>query len=1047
MRLRLLHFAFLTFLVVNAFSQDANLFSIPSLIEPSPEAYSLGKYGNAPVNKYNGIVETSIPLHEISFEGKSFPLSLSYLMPGLRPNEQASSTGLGWTLNATAIITRSIKGKDDILVVDKWGLNPDNSGWIFQEPFTTVNHDANIYGVSSDLIVPHQTQYLLSTDYHKPDLEPDLFTIKLFDKTINFVLNKDAYEPPPSNDPNVIYIPGLQAPNEISTTVLNQRNVKVTFYRDTQSFIVVDSDGFTYQFLETSKTVYDGDSDDGGMPHIMAWYVTKISAPNGNFMSYTYNKTVAIVSPKNSITQRDFIFSYSGSSMNCDGPLYRRHIFSNGSSHLPATLTYFSNSEDIYLTGIQNKNESLVFSYSFDRKDMQNLDEDPAYNNLTFIRGKKAARLESIAIHYKLNTAGNSLKKQILFNTSYFNSNLESAPDAYKWLRLKLDGVVISDKVYSFKYNSSDQLPDKETLSLDVWGFYNGKVQNVLHAPYSLNGYSVPGVKREADPNYSMIGVLAEISYPTGGKTSFEYEGNTAQLPDAYTYAWENNTSLEPTGPYRNKIVGGLRVKSVTDYSYSSEIVSKREFLFHDPVTLLSYGILADTVYNHVMKKVFAVGKRSTMEDPCYGSESIEYAIVSSEPISPQYNASKGFHIGYSNVTERIVNVNSSESYSVATEFHNQPPIKKWYSEGPLRQGLFCEGPPGGSTVINHYISGADGWDLPAYIYQTENGSILNERYYNSIGGLVQTNNYGYEILKNGYIIGVKAVTGVSCPIVGIEQFGLAIDIFQNYRQNIQNFSLKTKTQTIYSSAGNAVLTYDYFYNNNSWLLKREVKKGSDLRDHESNYYYPEDYSIYGTLISKNILAVPVKIEDRLSNLVTKSNVAQFNDLGLPTAVYQYTGDKPISYTHSPSVLVPPNFSNLFNLTYYDNSTKVKEVSDNKGITKTYLYGYGSRYVVAEIVGATYQQVVGLYAFDQGKLDVGEDNEGRTTELSNLRTAIKNAGLLITTYTHNPLIGMLTQTDTNGITSNYTYDEFGRLKIVRDTQGNILSLLEYTIGN
>ena len=83
------------------------------VIPPSPDAASLGKYGSTPVGLHTGIPNIDIPIYTVTDGSLQLPISISYHASGIKVSEIASWAGLGWTLNAGGIISRSVVGKSD----------------------------------------------------------------------------------------------------------------------------------------------------------------------------------------------------------------------------------------------------------------------------------------------------------------------------------------------------------------------------------------------------------------------------------------------------------------------------------------------------------------------------------------------------------------------------------------------------------------------------------------------------------------------------------------------------------------------------------------------------------------------------------------------------------------------------------------------------------------------------------------------------------------------------------------------------------------------
>ena len=80
----------------------------------SPQAASLIKYIQNPVDYSRGLVDITIPIYEIIIDGIKLPISISYHHGGIKVNEFNQLLGQGWTLNAELSVVRSINGKLDV---------------------------------------------------------------------------------------------------------------------------------------------------------------------------------------------------------------------------------------------------------------------------------------------------------------------------------------------------------------------------------------------------------------------------------------------------------------------------------------------------------------------------------------------------------------------------------------------------------------------------------------------------------------------------------------------------------------------------------------------------------------------------------------------------------------------------------------------------------------------------------------------------------------------------------------------------------------------
>ena len=122
------------------------------------------------------------------------------------------------------------------------------------------------------------------------------------------------------------------------------------------------------------------------------------------------------------------------------------------------------------------------------------------------------------------------------------------------------------------------------------------------------------------------------------------------------------------------------------------------------------------------------------------------------------------------------------------------------------------------------------------------------------------------------------------------------------------------------------------------------------------------------------------------------------------------------------------------NVNFIQNMKKIKNSLEKS----VYLWSYNGQYPVAEIKGATYDQVKAALCMDPEVLS--KESIPNMKLINSLRIKLPNAS--VSTYTFQPLVGMLTSTNPQGIITYYNYDSSGRLAQVYLMENNIKKIIE-----
>ncbi|WP_143715701.1 hypothetical protein [Pedobacter heparinus] len=505
-----------------------------NIIAPSPTAAALGKYGDMPVSTYTGIPNISIPLYNVTSGSLNLPLSLSYHASGIRVEEEASWCGLGWSLISGGVITRSVRGLDDLAISSGYTSYPD-----YILPVTA--NESNDYLPGSNIW--SDLYYFRDVHGGAKDAEPDVFYFNFSGHSGKFFINQKA---------------NINAPYTFNVESQEKIKISVALTGDKYVWTFITADGTKYIFGTEEKTqTFNGsfnyyepspDAIPGDYnPKIItsSWYLDKIISPNGDAIDFVYTAPSLKGSRKAISKSEERIYVLGVTSNGTPGcppdPIPPRH------SYMSSLSIVF----DVYLSEINFKNGNIKFNTS-DRNDLQPMPGS-----------SMPKKLDNIVISAVGLDGGLQVIKEFEFGYDYFlNSDAHlsytlapgvptySYSTTYSGKRLKLlslrekNGSVLSSP-YEFSYQTTSyvygDIPDKYSKSRDHWGFFNNANNVKIQDPISTYGYVstllppyldvaankyYTGADRKINEEQITLGMLKDIKYPTGGTTSFVYESN-----------------------------------------------------------------------------------------------------------------------------------------------------------------------------------------------------------------------------------------------------------------------------------------------------------------------------------------------------------------------------------------------------------------------------------------------------------------------------------------------------------------------------------------
>lgn len=1001
--------------------------SLLDVTPPSPTAYELGKFGSDKPNLYTGTASVSIPLYTIDFDGWKLPLSLSYDASGITANQDATEMGLGWALNATAVVTRTVKTNNDI---NDAGGTGEFLGYVYEsdtpENFFNNVESYNAEGTFADFL-----------DQKGFDGEPDDFNYNFFGYAGGFVFGKEN--------------------NGTIPIVQKQLNgVQITFDQANSSFEIVTPNGFKGIFsIKERSTNFSAVSASGSGPYddalvdllaiqnrgnfrvISAWYLKKIVSPTGKEINFSYNVDDATNPNSQYVSLSQPVI---GERIDCGA--------------IPGNPKSFSRSahEHVYLSSIVIPNE-LDISFSMEvRYDLnRNFMFETEYP-VNILYPKRYTGMQITGLQ-----TGSTFSRNITFKQSYFNLKYlhdHSAPDyngestQYQMLRGRLDHVIIDDQDYTFEYYSGlNGLPAKSTLGIDHFGYYNGKDLNIFVAPplilsgptaVSSNGGSLDNYfsdtkfqvysqaeTRRADINYGIAGALSKVVYPTGGSTTFFYE------PHEYYATGLTNPTNPPTFngfPYNNHLeaevmtlsygypnynqagdvtAGGLRIATIETRDKDNILTSKTSYTY-DLTNGNSSGELLSPL-------LYAQGSTG------YLNGTPIYTIWFRTPSSFSANiTAQGKRIGYSSVEEKVEDA-SGNGYKTLYEFHNE--------------GVDTD------AILNtkQYINDS-----------SKNGRLDISTDYNSSNIPVRTNEL-LETESQPYTI--YAVTyGPKCGNNGLgyaHQLLSATPVLQPI--NKQTTTTTYTNLTTNPPSGALVTSNTETYNDDAQVISSEMDN-SDGSQYETVVKHLLDYgsTTCVTAAEGGLCLQDVFLEKNMKDNVLEKITYKDNEV-VAAKGYRYDlehGNLVLKevFVYNPSLgpFTPSSNGLQFTGSYesrvtfddYDVEGNLLQQTLKDGVPSSYIWGYNNNYPIVKGENITRANLLTAYSASQG-----------SNYEADIRAHTLTTNALITTLDFDPLVGVSKITDPKGMPTNYNYNALNRLESITDSYQKIMQGYDYNYGD
>ncbi len=1038
------------------------------VVLPSPSVASFQQLDFSQVDLYNGLPSVNIPIYEIKSKDFKFPITLSYRFSGLKVEEVSGWLGLGWKINAGGMISHIVRGKPDEDFA--YGYNyvrneleipdPIKNSVAYNNWASTIRNDKDILRKFADGIYDGlPDSYVLTANTLSGDL-------------INY--GNDNYV----SNPYKKYKIKKSGENWEIIDELGNKYIFGSMEGDTNSNYGLERTSYEH-YVDTRGRIEEEN-------YVSSWFLREIITNTNEVIKFNY--TSEIIARLPSLSESRFkqmgigdcpkmihssssitfnpVTTWKISSIECRSCIIYFH-----SSTIRHDKIEGSNSCSLDSILIKDFENNLVKKFIFD------------YDYLGNTNDNERCRLVLKGITECGNDFTCSPPYMFEYNESRTVPSYESkSSDFWGFYNGKSNTTLIPSNIPGSTFNNyftgnADRYPDSSYSKLGLLEKITLPTKGEISYSYEPNQYGY--IKGQANPAVPVIAETTTVTASVSSESAILSDSKRIVVPDNQSVLVEysiqdNNYPLLENGEVSiTSFVGQPPIYNVkqNNSSGNEELILPSGIYFlnatvytegHSASISLTYSDFekdanGDIIYS---KNQPAAGNRLQKIVQFNGISHQNDKIITYKYLMDNEpdRSSGAIHnpINYDFIT-------TGATVSLLADFINYP-----------ANGQFCSF-AGRSNSNRASLFGSDGYIGYQHVVVEEEGNGSMQYYYTtfpdlSFPGLSQSISKAYKrgnlkkmvtkdqlgnvkyIKENYYKSDLENRTGTAGVfLVEYEQNNVQdyLDIFKEpYLGIIQSewYYLSESIETHFEANGSIVDSTFFSYTNPIHAQLTTVRKRqSDGKESLVDYYYPLDKPT-GTEMSSSILdsmdsmnmQFKIKTEKRVDNTIVDGQIVNYGENLLPSSLYTYGSN---------SYRLKSNFSQ------YDEYGNLLEVIDRDGIPTSYLWSYNSVYPVARITNIDQQSI-------PPSIKVALKNHlfTNSTSFNSIRSDvsylkgllgnyISDNGYQLSLYTYKPLLGMTSQTDPNGKTTYYEYDDFGRLKIIKDNNENILRSNSYHYKN